>query len=109
MTTEQEGMLKLPIPVSLVLQDFSLYQNLERIEVDFGDGVFCLAGANGLGKSTFLTTLNYAITGIAADPDRKFDSMSEYYRYTLPYARSYYRGRIAAIDHEVATVRLTMT
>lgn len=108
MSDESRG-LQLPIPKSLVLQDFSLYQNRQKIEVKFGNGVFCLAGANGLGKSTFLTTLNYAITGVAADPDRKFDSMSEYYRYTLPYARSYYSGRIAPIDHEVASVRVVMT
>ncbi|HEX3998753.1 MAG TPA: hypothetical protein VHX65_09410, partial [Pirellulales bacterium] len=34
-----------------VLSNFSLYSLKPRIEVEFPDGVFCLAGANGLGKS----------------------------------------------------------
>lgn len=107
-STAPESSLSLPVPQHLVLRNFSLYRNRARIDVGFNDGVFCLAGANGLGKSTFLMTLNYALTGAAADPDRKFESLDEYYRYTMPYARSYYAGRISESDRDVASVELTM-
>lgn len=100
--------LSLPIPGNLVLQNFSLYRNRRTIKVTFDEGVFCLAGANGLGKSTFLTTLNYAITGLVADPDRKFVSLNEYYRHTSPYARMYFAGRVLNTDREVASVRIMM-
>jgi DNA repair exonuclease SbcCD ATPase subunit len=100
--------LSLPVPERLVLSNFSLYQNRRTIEVTFQDGVFCLVGANGLGKSTFLTTLHYAITGLAPDPDRKFMSLNEYYRHTSPYARTYYAGRVRGPDRDVASVRVAM-
>lgn len=108
-TTPSPEWLALPLPRQLVLENFSLYRNRRRIDVTFDDGVFCLAGANGLGKSTFLTTLNYAVTGVAADPDRKFGSLVEFYRFTQPYAVAYYSGRIADIDRDLAFVRITMS
>ena len=97
-----------PVPRRITLSYFSLYRNRDIIDVAFEDGVFCLVGANGLGKSTFLATLNFAITGVVADPDRKFDSLSEYYRYAMPYARSYFAGRINPTEQDVASVRLEM-
>lgn len=98
----------LPIPLELRLRNFSLYENQAEIKVAFNLGVFCLAGANGLGKSTFLNTLNFAITGLVAEPGRKFDSLTEYYRYTSPYARSYFDGRIATEARDIASVQLKM-
>ncbi len=98
----------LPIPQAMTLRNFSLYSNLKEIKVQYKDGVFCLAGANGLGKSTFLNALNFAITGLVSEPGRKFESLAEYYRYTSTYARSYFSGRIANEDREIATVGLTM-
>ncbi len=63
----------------VTLQRFSLYSSAASITVDMPiDGVFCLAGANGLGKSTFLAALSYGLTGIVADPARTFKSVSEW-------------------------------
>lgn len=98
----------LPTPLELSLKNFSLYENQARIDVRFNPGVFCLAGANGLGKSTFLNALNYAVTGVVAEPGRKFDSLSEYYRFTAPYARSYFDGRITRDFHDLASARIKM-
>lgn len=107
-TTALEGQLALPRPQRLVLYNFSLYDQASTIEAEFGDGVFCLAGANGLGKSTFLAALNYAITGIVPDASRRFESTPEYYRKSLPYSAEFFRGRIAEADSDAAQVELEM-
>lgn len=100
--------LWLPQPEKLILRNFSLYDNAPVIEASFSDGVFCLAGANGLGKSTFLAALNYAVTGIVADPNRKFESVQEYYRKSQPYSSEFFRGRIDEGDAEAAQVEIEM-
>jgi len=98
--------LHLPILESLELSRFSLYRNLAEIQVNFGNGVFCLAGANGLGKSTFLSAINFGLTGIVADPGRKFESLGEYYSKSLAYSASYFHGRISEFDRDAATISL---
>jgi len=50
----------------IALTGFSLYSLQPDIQIDVTDGVFCLAGANGLGKSTFLSAVNFGLTGIVA-------------------------------------------
>lgn len=106
--TSQLGRFSLPRPQKLTLRNFSLYDNASVIEAEFVDGVFCLAGANGLGKSTFLAALNYAITGIVPDPARRFESTPEYYRKSQPYSADFFRGRIGERDSEAAQVELEM-
>ncbi|MCX4866511.1 MULTISPECIES: AAA family ATPase [unclassified Streptomyces] len=108
--SETHQSVKLPVIHALELSHFTLYQNRNKISIDFGDGVFCLAGANGLGKSTFLAILNYAITGIVASPNQKFQSAKEYYEDSLKYAPGYFQGRVNELyrgDAEV-TVRFTV-
>jgi predicted ATP-dependent endonuclease of OLD family len=53
----------LPRLSSLTIRNFSLYSRQPIIEIDFRKGAFCLAGANELGKSTFLSILDFALTG----------------------------------------------
>jgi hypothetical protein len=100
--------LRLPRPRRVTLRSFSLFDHAPTITAEFGDGVFCLAGANGLGKSTFLSALNFGITGIVAEPDRQFQSMPEYYQYTQQYARGFFRGRIKAADRDSAEIEVEM-
>jgi len=107
-STLQTGRFALPRPQKLTLRNFSLYDNASVIEAEFIDGVFCLAGANGLGKSTFLAALNYAITGIVPDPNRRFESTAEYYRKSQSYSAEFFRGRIEEADSETAQVELEM-
>jgi energy-coupling factor transporter ATP-binding protein EcfA2 len=108
--SEQNQAVKLPVIHSLEMSHFTLYQNRNKISIDFGDGVFCLAGANGLGKSTFLAILNYAITGIVASPNQKFQSAKEYYQDSLKYAPGYFQGRVSELyrDDAEVTVRFTV-
>jgi hypothetical protein len=98
--------LDLPVLEHVELRDFSLYQNRQLIELDFDRDVFCLAGANGLGKSTFLAAVNFGLTGIVADPTRKFDSVEEYYKYSIPYSQNFFAGRIDERDRETAEIGL---
>src|SRR3954468_12330464 len=94
--------LRLPVPTSIQLDSFTLYSLRPNLQIEFGDGVFCLAGANGLGKSTFLTALAYGITGIVAPPGRKFESTEEYYEESDDSAKSYFDGRIGEDDRDEA-------
>ena len=51
--------LTFPILQRIRLAHFSLYTLTDTIEFDFDEGIVCLAGANGLGKSTFLQVVGY--------------------------------------------------
>jgi len=101
--------LNLPRIRSLVLTNFSLYSAQPVVDVKFDKGVFCLAGANGLGKSTFLAAVNFALTGRVSDPNRTFLSIGEYYRHTEEFSAEFFEGRIDENDREFAEAKLEMT
>ncbi len=103
---EQSSKLIFPKIRKVRLERFSLFSLEPNINLDIHDGVFCLAGANGLGKSTFLAAVNYGITGIVAEPGREFRSVEEYYRYCLGYSNDYFSGRISEQDREAAAVTI---
>src|SRR6266436_4317716 len=88
------------------LDNFSLYSAKKSIKVTFTKGAFCLAGANGLGKSTFLAAVNFGLTGIVADPNRKFESVSEYYDHSLGFAEEFFDGRVEEKDRDRAQISL---
>jgi ABC-type cobalamin transport system ATPase subunit len=99
---------RLPRPERFIMRRFSLFDQTTSPDLCFNDGVFCLAGANGLGKSTFLAALAYAVTGVVAEPGRGFRDAEDYAKKTESYHRAYFRGRIDAEDAEAAEVELTM-
>ena len=68
--------------------------------------VFCLAGANGLGKSTFMAALNFGLTGRVPEPERQFRSVEEYFQHTEDYSGRYFEGRIGELDREEAEIDL---
>lgn len=99
--------LKFPRLERVKLSRFSLYSLNPNPDIALPPGVFCLAGANGLGKTTFLTTLNYALTGIVVDPARDLSgSIEEYFRYSQTFSSDYFSGRIDEEDREAAAVEL---
>lgn len=102
MSDEARTTFNLPRIRRLVLRHFSLYSAVPVVDVNFDTNVFCLAGANGLGKSTFLAILNYLLTGIVADKDRTFTSVDEYYRHSLPFSETFFTGRVDESDRELA-------
>ena len=49
----------------VIIRNFSLYpKNNAVVNESINKGVYCLAGANGLGKTTFLNIINYGLTGL---------------------------------------------
>jgi hypothetical protein len=91
------------------LRSFSLYRNRPELSLDLDLPVFCLAGANGLGKSTFLNAVTYGLTGVVPNPEDRFDSIDEHYRHNIPYAKRYFEGRIDEVDREAAEISLRFT
>lgn len=102
MTDHQK--LKFPVLLNIWLKSFSLFSLQPDILVEIHEGVTCIAGANGLGKSTFLAAVNYGLTGIVADPGRDFQSVQEYYNYSFDYSNDFFSGRIREIDRENCAV-----
>ena len=98
--------LKLPRIREIVLRNFTLFSLERNIHEEVPKGVFCLAGANGIGKSTFLSIVNYGLTGIVPDPSQKFSSEEEYYKKNLEFPSDYFSGRIGETDRETAEIHL---
>lgn len=98
----------LPVPVRLSLRNFSLYQRRRTVDASFDKNVFCLAGANGLGKSTFLAAMNFAITGTVIKPGLNFLGAGKLYEDSLSYSRTFFEGRIDADDHDIAEVEIEL-
>lgn len=95
-----------PVIRKLTLKNFSLFSRAPLITAEFRKGVFCLAGANGLGKSTFLLAVNFGLTGIVPDPSRKFESVEEYYRDSIKFSSRFFQGRISERDRSQSEVAL---
>ena len=101
--------LRLPKIADVRLKRFSLFTANPDAEVSAGDGVLCLVGANGIGKSTLLAAINFCLTGTVPDPARTFESINEYYQYTREYSREFFRGRIAGLDEDDAEISVTFS
>lgn len=108
MNTGEPMRVQLPRPLRAELHRLSLYEKTSTVEVTFPSGVFCLAGANGLGKSTFLATVNYAITGTVPEPGREFRGVTDYYSKVRSYSAGYFRGRVNDEDAEAAYVQVEL-
>ena len=101
--------LSFPRVARVRLRAFSLFALQPDLDIEIPPGVFCLAGANGLGKSTFLSAINFGLTGFVPDPDRKFLSSTEYYdhhRYRTSYSENYFSGRIEEQHRDAAAITL---
>lgn len=88
----------------VVLDRFSLYTQRPKIEMDVSDGVLCLAGANGIGKSTFLSAVNFGLTGIVPLASREFMSAAEYYKNGVRFSQAFFDGRIREDDRDSAQI-----
>ena len=99
--------MKLPKINRIVIENFSLYKLQRKIEIDVEDGVMCLAGANGLGKSTFISIVSYAMTGVVVQPNIDFkslNSITEFVKKASTFADSFFEGRIDERDRMQAQV-----
>ena len=93
----------------VVIENFSLYTQKRRIEIEVSNGVLCLAGANGLGKSTFISIVSYAMTGKVVQPDIDFKSLGSipaFKKKTEGFSDRYFGGRVEERDRDVAQVHV---
>ena len=88
------------------LRGFTLFSQIALLQLSLRKRVFCLAGANGLGKSTFMAALNFGLTGRVPEPERPFRSVEEYFRHTEAYSGRFFEGRIGELDREEAEIEL---
>lgn len=102
--------ISLPKITRVALSNFDLYSNEPNASAEIERPVFCLIGANGLGKSTFLNTINFAITGVIPDPGRKFQSAQDYLRNAgrTDRADDYFSGRISEHARQIASVTIEL-
>jgi DNA repair exonuclease SbcCD ATPase subunit len=98
-----------PILKNVKINHFSLYKKTDYLDIDLSKNVFCLAGANGLGKSTFISIINFALTGIVRHPDRDFtwyNSIPKFYNQSKGFAANYFDGRVSEENYDLAEVCL---
>ena len=101
--------LNFPILRRIRLTHFSLYTLKDNIEFNVANGILCLAGANGLGKSTFLQVVGYGMTGVVPKPAQKFVSVDDYYRDIRTFTREYFEGRLLPEHRDIAEIELEMS
>lgn len=105
-----EAPYSLPTISKVELSAFDLFRRKPDTRVTIDRAVFCLLGANGLGKSSFLNTLLYGLTGGLPNRSRSFSTPREYAEEAtrLDRRHDYYSGRLseAAAVHAAITVQL---
>jgi DNA repair exonuclease SbcCD ATPase subunit len=106
------GKYNFPRIKSIKIHYFSLYKKTGEI-VDINEtvnsGIFCLAGANGLGKSTFLNIVNYGLTGLVLEPNKRFFSPGEMISKNSEFTDAYFDGRIKAKEKKLSEIELLFT
>ena len=106
MTATGNPNFRLPKIHTATLRGFTLFSQVPLLQLSFSKPVFCLAGANGLGKSTFMAALNFGLTGRVPEPGRPFRSVQEYFQHTEAYSGRFFQGRIGERDREEAEIEL---
>ena len=91
------------------LNNFDLYTRQPNLSLSIERDVFCLIGANGLGKSTFLNTLLFVLTGAVPNYRRRFQSAEDYFREAsrVDRGQDYFDGRLS--DDARDLIRATIT
>ncbi|MCQ4875073.1 AAA family ATPase [Butyricimonas paravirosa] len=93
----------------VTIRNFSLYKKegeIYEVNETINAGVFCLAGANGLGKTTFLNALNFGLTGIVLAPGREVFEPSDIKASNKKYTERYFIGRIKDSEKDKAIIEI---
>ncbi len=101
-----ERSLTFPRLQRVALADFTLYSLEPSPQITLAEGVTCFVGANGIGKSTLISAINFGLTGRVPDPARSFESVEEYYRHTADFSARFFQGRVSDADIRGASVAL---
>ena len=109
MATMARTKFGLPVLQRINLKGFSLYTKKSEVDVEVFDGVSCVVGANGLGKSTFIAAINFGLCGRVPEPDETFRSSGEYFQAIRPFSSAFFEGRISESDRTTAEIELAFT
>ena len=93
----------------IIIRNFSLYKKngkIQEINVSVIDGVYCLAGANGLGKTTFLNAINYGLTGVVLAPNKEVYDPSQIKSNNRKYTERYFVGRIKENEKDSSEIEI---
>lgn len=96
----------------IIIRNFSLFSKnnfVVEIHEEINNGVYCLAGANGLGKTTFLNIINYGLTGLVLKPNKEVFSPAEIVDSNKGYTKRYFEGRIKAKAKDKAEIEIHLT
>ena len=77
--------------------------------MEISNGVFCLVGANGIGKTTFIAAVNFGLCGRLTEPGERFLSSDEYFQNVRDFSSSFFEGRIAELDRSEAEIEVEFT
>ncbi len=99
----------LPVLQRVNLTAFSLYTERPQVDLQIPDGVFCLVGANGIGKSTFIAAVNFGLCGRLPEPGERFRSSDEYFQNVSDFSSDFFDGRINEFDREKAKIEIEFT
>ena len=99
----------LPVLHRINLRAFSLYTERPKVDLDISNGVFCLVGANGIGKSTFIAAVNFGLCGRLPKPGERFRSSDEYFQVVRDFSSSFFDGRITERDRQEAEIEIEFT
>ena len=109
MTNMDRTKFGLPVLHYVGLRGFSLYTENPKIDLKIANGVSCLVGANGLGKSTFIAAVNFGICGRLPDPNERFQSADEYFQEVRTFSSTFFDGRINESDRSNAEIEVAFT
>lgn len=98
----------LPRVKRVKLNRFSLFSVQPDVEVNVPDGILCLAGANGIGKSTFLNAVAYGITGVVPSPLGRFKTVETYYEDAMRSGTEFFAGKISEDDREESSIEIDL-
>ncbi|UCM50382.1 AAA family ATPase [Aeromonas caviae] len=106
----QQFKINFPKITNVSLTNFSLYISCPDASIDINKNVFCLIGANGLGKSTFLNSVIFAITGAIPTSGVKFLNSQDYYKNVMKEYNvdEYYDGRVDENKRENASINVIL-
>lgn len=110
MTTPQKASHQFRFPEirDVRLQRFSLFAAEPDALIVADKRVLCLVGANGIGKTSLLSAIVYALTGAVPLLSAKFESMEEYVKLARAQSVPFFRGRVREDDRPHSTVQLTL-
>lgn len=109
MMTMPQTSLFLPRPVEISACGVSLYNKGKEVTLALDADLSAIVGANGLGKSTLLNLIVYAITGIVRKPDGVVDSAKGsrgFLDQGVEHAIAYFDGRVIASSKQPPYVEI---